>query len=75
MNKPKLLVARRIFDETLLALRAHFEVEDNPVDTVFSPEELARRLHHRQRAHRCQAAGRMPAVEDGGHHVRGLQQH
>ena len=50
MNKPKLLVARRIFDETLLALRAHFEVEDNPADTVFSPEELARRLQGKDAA-------------------------
>ena len=40
MSKPKLLVARRVFDETLLALREHFEVEDNPADTVWTPEEL-----------------------------------
>ena len=41
MSKPKLLVARRVFDETLQTLREHFEVEDNPADTVFTPTQLA----------------------------------
>lgn len=44
MTLPKLLLARRVFDETLQALRAHFEVESNPDDTVWSPQELAQRL-------------------------------
>ncbi|MFM2186917.1 MAG: hypothetical protein RIR43_1489 [Pseudomonadota bacterium] len=44
MTQPKLLVARRVFDETLQALRTHFEVEFNPDDTVWSPQELAQRL-------------------------------
>lgn len=50
MSKPKLLVARRVFDETLLALRQHFEVEDNPTDTVWSPAELAQRLQGKDAA-------------------------
>lgn len=50
MNKPKLLVARRIFDETLLALRQHFDVEDNPADVVWTPAELAQRLQGKDAA-------------------------
>jgi len=50
MNKPKLLVARRIFNETLQALRAHFDVEDNPADTVFSAEQLCRKLQGKDAA-------------------------
>lgn len=50
MNKPKLLVARRIFDETLLALRQHFDVEDNPGDVVWTPAELAQRLQGKDAA-------------------------
>ena len=50
MSKPKLLVARRVFDETLLALREHFEVEDNPADTVWTPAELVQRLQGKDAA-------------------------
>ncbi|MFY8089199.1 MAG: NAD(P)-dependent oxidoreductase, partial [Rubrivivax sp.] len=50
MSKPKLLVARRVFDETLLALREHFEVEDNPADTVWAPAELVQRLQGKDAA-------------------------
>jgi gluconate 2-dehydrogenase len=50
MSKPKLLVARRIFAETLQALRQHFEVEDNPADVVWSPLELTQRLQGKDAA-------------------------
>jgi len=50
MSKPKLLVTRRIFDDTLLALRQHFEVENNPGDTVWTPAELAQRLQGKDAA-------------------------
>ena len=42
--KPAILVARRIFPETLARLREHFEVEANDTDGVWSPAELAQRL-------------------------------
>jgi lactate dehydrogenase-like 2-hydroxyacid dehydrogenase len=38
------LVSREVFDETLAALTAHFEVESNQSDRVFSTEELIARL-------------------------------
>ena len=42
--KPKILVTREVFDETLAHLHAHFEVVSNQDDVAFSPEELARRI-------------------------------
>ena len=44
-QRPCILVARAVFPETVQRLRAHFDVEDNPSDTIFSKEELAQRLH------------------------------
>jgi glyoxylate/hydroxypyruvate/2-ketogluconate reductase len=46
MNKPKpaVLVARAAPPETLALLAEHFEVEANPADTVFTPQQLAQRL-------------------------------
>ena len=44
MNKPHVLVARAVFPEVLQRLREHFEVDDNPSDTVFTPEVLVHRL-------------------------------
>jgi glyoxylate/hydroxypyruvate/2-ketogluconate reductase len=43
-NRPAVLVARAIYPETLERLRAHFEVEANPDDEVWSPAELSVRL-------------------------------
>lgn len=43
-SKPKLLVARRVFDDTLARLAEHFEVVANQADTIFTPQELAARL-------------------------------
>ena len=48
--KPRVLVARAVFPEVLDRLRAHFEVEDNPADTVFSKAELIQRLQGKQGA-------------------------
>ncbi len=42
--KPKVLVTREVFDETLEYLGAHCEVESNQKDVPFEPAELARRL-------------------------------
>jgi glyoxylate/hydroxypyruvate/2-ketogluconate reductase len=42
--RPAILVARAVFPEILELLRQHFEVEDNQADTIFSKQELARRL-------------------------------
>jgi gluconate 2-dehydrogenase len=42
--KPKVLVTREVFDDTLELLGRHFEVESNQADAPFSPNELARRL-------------------------------
>ncbi|MEY2618862.1 MAG: hypothetical protein RL522_1864 [Pseudomonadota bacterium] len=44
MNKPKVLVARGVFPETIAKLRQHFEVEDNPTDAIWSRAELLARL-------------------------------
>jgi gluconate 2-dehydrogenase len=42
--KPKVLVTREVFDETLDYLAQHCEVESNQQDTAFAPDVLARRL-------------------------------
>ena len=43
-QRPCILVARAVFPETVQRLRVHFDVEDNPSDTIFSKQELAQRL-------------------------------
>jgi len=42
--KPKILVTREVFDETLAFLAQHCEVESNQQDVAFDPDALARRL-------------------------------
>jgi gluconate 2-dehydrogenase len=42
--KPKVLVTREVFDETLDYLAQHCEVESNQKDAAYAPDELARRL-------------------------------
>jgi gluconate 2-dehydrogenase len=42
--KPKILVTREVFDETLDYLAQHCEVESNQEDRAFEPEVLAQRL-------------------------------
>jgi gluconate 2-dehydrogenase len=44
MAKPRILVARAIFPETLERLRVHFDVEDNPADELWSKQQLAAKL-------------------------------
>ncbi len=44
-QRPRVLVARAVFPEVVQRLRTHFEVEDNPTDTVYSRAELIERLH------------------------------
>jgi glyoxylate/hydroxypyruvate/2-ketogluconate reductase len=43
-NKPKVLVTREVFDETLAYLAEHCEVEANQADVAMAPDELARRV-------------------------------
>jgi gluconate 2-dehydrogenase len=43
-SKPAVLVARAVFPEVLAHLQAHFEVESNPDDTVYSKPQLIARL-------------------------------
>ncbi len=42
--RPKVLVTRRVFDETLRLLGKHFDVESNQRDIPFSPTQLAKKL-------------------------------
>jgi gluconate 2-dehydrogenase len=42
--KPRILVARAVFPETLEKLRAHFEVEANQADELWTQPQLAARL-------------------------------
>lgn len=44
MSQPRILVARAIFPDIVDRLRAHFDVEDNPDDVIWTPAELAARL-------------------------------
>jgi gluconate 2-dehydrogenase len=42
--KPAVLISRRIFPEVIERLRAHFEVEDNEADVVWTRDELIAHL-------------------------------
>src|SRR5580765_1002055 len=44
MNKPAVLVCRAVFPDIVDRLRAHFEVEDNPGDAIWTQAELIRHL-------------------------------
>jgi gluconate 2-dehydrogenase len=44
MSKPKILVARAIFPETIERLSQHFEVESNQSDESWSKEQLIAKL-------------------------------
>jgi len=44
MSKPKILIARAVFPETIERLSQHFEVESNQADETWSKAELAARL-------------------------------
>jgi glyoxylate/hydroxypyruvate/2-ketogluconate reductase len=43
-SKPRVLVARAVFDDAITRLRAHFNVATNPEDTVWTQAELIARL-------------------------------
>jgi gluconate 2-dehydrogenase len=44
MSKLPVLVARAVFPDIVERLRAHFDVDDNPSDTVFTKAQLIERL-------------------------------
>jgi len=46
--KPRILVTREVFDETLAFLATHCEVESNQQDVVLTPEALAQKLADRE---------------------------
>ena len=46
----RLLVARAVPPQVLSRLRRHFEVEDNPDDTIWTPAQLLQRLQGRHGA-------------------------
>ena len=50
MSKPKILVARAIFPETIQRLSQHFDVESNQADESWSKEQLIARLQGKQGA-------------------------
>ena len=50
MSKPKILVARAIFPETIERLSQHFEVESNQSDESWSKEQLIAKLKGKQGA-------------------------
>ncbi|MGJ3704148.1 2-hydroxyacid dehydrogenase [Variovorax sp. AFSI2.2] len=50
MSKPKILIARAIFPETIERLSQHFEVESNQSDESWSKEQLIARLKGKQGA-------------------------
>ncbi len=50
MSKPKILVARAIFPETIERLSHHFEVESNQADESWSKEQLIAKLQGKQGA-------------------------
>ena len=48
MNKPRILIPRAIFPETIEKLAVHFEVESNQADDIWPQDELARHLAGKQ---------------------------
>jgi len=50
MKKPSLLIARRIYPEVLEKLEAHFQVDYNASDEVFSKSDLIHKLQGKQAA-------------------------
>jgi len=50
MTRPAVLVARAVFPDIVDRLRAHFDVEDNPGDTIFAKPALIEHLRGKQGA-------------------------
>ena len=42
--KPRILIARSVFAETVQRLQLHFDVEQNPGDAIHTPKQLVERL-------------------------------
>ena len=49
-GRPSILVARGVFPEVVTRLREHFDVEDNPADTIYPQPQLIERLQGKQGA-------------------------
>jgi gluconate 2-dehydrogenase len=45
--KPTILIARAVFPDVIERLSAHFEVESNQEDLIFSPGQLQRKMHNK----------------------------
>ncbi len=45
MSRPQVLVARAVFPDVVEKLRAHFDVQDNPDDRIFTKAELSAALN------------------------------
>jgi gluconate 2-dehydrogenase len=58
MSKPRILVARKVFPETIALLEQHFDVEHNQADDTWSRQELIARLQ-----------GKVGAFTTGGERV------
>ena len=50
MLKPKILIARAVFPEVIAKLEAHFEVESNQADAIWSTAQLTVKLRGKQGA-------------------------
>ena len=50
MTRPKILVARAVFPAVVARLREHFDVDDNPEDTIYTPARLIEKLQGKQGA-------------------------
>ncbi len=50
MTRAHVLVSRAVFPDVVERLRCHFEVEDNPADTIFTKAQLIERLQGKQGA-------------------------
>jgi gluconate 2-dehydrogenase len=50
MTRPAVLVARAVFPDIVERLRLHFDVEDNPTDTIFTKPQLIQKLRGKQGA-------------------------
>ena len=44
MSPPRVLICRAVFVDVVQRLRQHFEVHDNPTDTVYTPAVLTTQL-------------------------------
>jgi glyoxylate/hydroxypyruvate/2-ketogluconate reductase len=50
LPRPRVLVARAVFPDVVERLRKHFDVEDNPGDTIYGKPQLIERLQGKQGA-------------------------